>query len=181
MKQDLQTLFNTHKSALDSEQTPDGHAQRFMEKLNTRKIQPVNKQRRWLKPLAIAATFLVLITIGTAVYNISSEETNVVSLSPEMEQTQSFFTTTINRELSKLEAIEDPELKELINETLIEIDVLETQYNSLRKDLLESGHDSRVIAAMIANFQDRIDLLENISNTIEEIKTLKNSTYETTL
>ena len=53
--------------------------------------------------------------------------------------------------------------------------------NILKKDLVESGNDKRVIYAMITNFQNRIDLLQNVINTIEEIKTLKETENETTI
>lgn len=180
MSHDLETLFKTHKAAFDSEETPTGHQNRFMEKLNNQQ-NIVPKKRYWLKSLAIAATFLILIAIGSMVYNTPTKTADLASVSTEMEQTQSFFTTTINQKLNELSAIKDPELTVLISETLEEITLLETQYNALKEDLLESGQDSRVIAAMISNFQDRITLLEHVLETIEEVKTLKNNTNEITL
>ena len=51
-------------------------------------------------------------------------------------------------------------------------------YEKLKLDLTSSGEDKRVIYAMITNFQNRIDLLENVLEQIEEIKQLKNSNNE---
>ena len=48
----------------------------------------------------------------------------------------------------------------------------------LKDDLIDSGKDNRVIHAMIQNFQQRIDLLNNVLTQIENIKTLKNQNHE---
>ena len=41
-----------------------------------------------------------------------------------------------------------------------------------------SGKDKRVIHAMIQNFQQRIDLLSEVLEQIENIKSLNNQNYE---
>ena len=46
-------------------------------------------------------------------------------------------------------------------------------------DLNESGDDHRVIYAMISNFQNRINILQNTINQIKIIKQLKNQSNET--
>ena len=98
-----------------------------------------------------------------------------------MKQTQSFFTTTINEELATLKSLTDPEAKNLVEDALKQIEILEDEYNGLKKDLAESGNDKRVIYAMISNFQNRIDLLEQVIEKIEEIKNLKAYRNETTI
>jgi hypothetical protein len=181
MSKDLHTLFKKHATALETHDTPLGHQQRFMEKLTKQKTSAPIKKRNWMWPLGIAASFLVIITVSSLFFNTPVKEKDLASVSPEMEQTQSFFVTTINKQLATLTSNKDPEVSELISETLDELEVLELHYSKLKKDLLESGDDSRVIAAMISNFQDRIALLEQVTQTIEEIKTLKKTTYETTI
>lgn len=58
------------------------------------------------------------------------------------------------------------------------MELLEKNYENLKIDLKESGNDKRVIYAMISNFQSRIDLLENVLKTIENLKTLKPTTQQ---
>ena len=56
---------------------------------------------------------------------------------------------------------------------------LEKEYDKLKKDLLKSGKDKRVIFAMINNFQQRIDLLKQVleqTQRINELKIYKNET-----
>ncbi len=102
----------------------------------------------------------------------------MASVSPEMAQTQNFFTSAISNELAKLEAEFTPETAIIVEDALKQIEILESKYELLKKDLSESGDDSRVIYAMISNFQNRIDLLQNVIQKIEEIKQLKQNTNE---
>lgn len=62
------------------------------------------------------------------------------------------------------------------------LEALEIEYEALKKDLSKSGDDNRVIFAMISNFQNRIHLLQNTLEHIQNIKQLKhldNETYTT--
>ena len=45
---------------------------------------------------------------------------------------------------------------------MFQMKVWEENYEQLKLDLEASGKDERVIYAMISNFQDRIDLLQNV-------------------
>ena len=98
-----------------------------------------------------------------------------------MEETQSFFTTVINAELETLKSFENEDTELLIHDTLGRLADLESKYDRLKIDLVNSGNDKRVIAAMITNFQNRIELLQQVTRTIEEIKTLKANKNETTI
>ncbi|PTM09948.1 MAG: hypothetical protein DA407_04765, partial [Bacteroidetes bacterium] len=67
-----------------------------------------------------------------------------------------------------------PEFQDLVVDALFQIELLDQNYNRLKEDLTVSGNDTRVINAMISNFQDRIDILNNVLNQIDELKTEKN-------
>jgi len=116
-----------------------------------------------------------------ASYNQNQPDSNLASVSPEMEKTQSFFVTTIHQEVEKLKSLEDEDTKNLVIDALNRLDLLEKDYEKLEEDLMNSGNDKRVINAMINNFQSRIDILERVITTIEEIKTLKANRNETIL
>ena len=58
-------------------------------------------------------------------------------------------------------------------DALFQIELLEQNYIKLKQDLTASGNDKRVINAMISNFQDRINILNNVLNQIEELKSTK--------
>jgi GrpB-like predicted nucleotidyltransferase (UPF0157 family) len=108
----------------------------------------------------------------------SNNVKDLASVSPEMSQTETFFTSTISEALVKLNNERTSETEILINDALKQMNILEKEYESLKIDLTESGDDKRVIYAMITNFQTRIDILKNVMNTIEHVKQLKQNKNE---
>tara|TARA_R110000772_G_scaffold15899_7_gene45708 strand:+ start:453 stop:998 length:546 start_codon:yes stop_codon:yes gene_type:complete len=181
MKKDtIEELFNNLKGSFDIHETPSGHKERFLDKLIEAEKPSVIKLN-WWKPLSIAASIAVLIAVGSTFLNTNPSELDLASVSPEMMQTQSFFTSTINKELQTLKSLTSPEAKILVDDALKQIDILEKEYAGLKKDLVVSGNDKRVIYAMISNFQNRIDLLQQVIEKIEEIKNLKTNRDETTI
>lgn len=181
MKKDgIDTLFKDLEGSFDIHETPNGHQKRFLERLNEVE-KPSEKKIGWWKPLSIAASIALLIAVGSTFIKTTPSEKDLASVSPEMEQTQSFFTSTITKELQKLKSVTAPETQELVNDALNQIDILEKEYKILKTDLAASGNDKRVIYAMITNFQSRITLLQHVLEKIEEIKTLKAYRDEITL
>lgn len=172
MKEDYITgLFEQHKGSLDIYEAPQGHQARFMSRLQE---TPVSRKRTaWWKPLSIAASVLLILTLGMFRWNGSSADQDLASISPEMAQTQSFFTTAINDELSKLKSLESQDTQKMVEDALQQLSILETEYQSLKEDLIISGNDKRVIAAMVSNLQNRITLLEHVLSKVEEINNLK--------
>ncbi len=179
-KDTITHLFERLEGSFDVHETPQGHQRRFLEKLNQQQAKP-RKFNFW-KMGSIAAAITLLVILGGSMFAPqSSQEADLASVSPEMEQTQSFFTTTINAEIAALKQYKSPENKKLIQDALVQVDKLEKDYQLLKKDLVESGNNKQVINAMITNFQNRISVLERVSETIETIKTLKTTTDETYL
>lgn len=181
MKKDkIDTLFERLQGDFDVYETPDGHQKRFMDRLQKQE-QRATPLVTWKKVISIAAVFAVIVTIGSFMFNTEVKAADLASVSPEMEQTQSFFTTAINNEIQTLKSYDSPETEALINDALKQINILEEKYQILKIDLIDSGYDQRVIYAMINNFQKRIDLLENVINTVKEIKNLNNQNNENTI
>lgn len=160
------------KDAFLLEVPKDGHSLRFMEKLKAQNQEKREATSYW-KQIGIAASFLILIGLGFLVQANQQKETDLASISPEMEQTQNFFTSTIKVELEKVEKEVSPLTKSIVDDALFQLENLEKEYEKLKTDLAKSGNDKRVIYAMISNFQNRITLLENVLSKIEEIKELK--------
>ena len=181
MKKDIMdTLFESLEGNFDIHETPTGHQSRFLEKLQVVE-KPRSKVRNWVYPLTIAASIAALVVFGFLFQNEPVTQANLASVSPEMEQTESFFVSTINNELLTLKSFNTPETEALVKDALKQISTLEAKYEELKTDLVTSGNDKRVIYAMISNFQNRIDLLQQVIETIEQIKTLKANRDETTI
>ncbi|MGY5851710.1 DUF4179 domain-containing protein [Salegentibacter sp. F14] len=164
-----------------------GHKERFLEKLEDSVKEQKRQQPRtrslWGPLMGIAASLaLALFLYGNIHINTNSKKQgDLASVSTEMKETQDFYTSVIEKELKNIEAEKTPETKALINDALSQMEKLETEYSKLKKDLVNSGQDNRVIYAMINNFQQRIELLKNVLNQIEHIKSLKSQSHESTI
>lgn len=181
-KDNIDQLFNRLGGEFDTASPSAEHKAKFLEKLQTtREELPEVKVRRlqWWKPLLVAAS--VLFIAGVLFTNTNSPEAKqLADISPEMEKAQEFFTRTIERELFEIKKLNTPATEKLVNDAMLRMEKLETNYNKLQADLEQSGEDKRVIYAMIDNFQNRIDLLQQVLEHMDAIKNL-NELQPTTL
>ena len=182
---DFDTLFRDLD--FNNEEPSNGHRDRFSVKLvKHRSEDPNNKgkvRKLWINLFTIAASFLLALFIIAefAGPQAASKNSELASISPEMKQTQDFYTSMIRQELLALNAEKSPETEAIIEDALRQMNRLENQYEKLKEDLVQSGKDNRVIHAMIQNFQQRIDILNDVLHQIEEIKTLKTQDHENTI
>lgn len=164
-------IFELAKQETGSGQLPAGHRERFLQKLTQQKPVSVRRFRWWY-----AAASLALIIGLAGVLKPADNKADLADVSPEMKSTELFFRQTINSEMDRLQGLSaDPASQKLIDDALQQMKILETDYEKLRTELMESGYDKRVIYAMINNFQQRIDLLQTVLNEIETIKNFKNN------
>ena len=185
MKRDnIEKLFDDLKNDFDVEIPSIQHTQKFLNKLNNRGGLHVNesriqRRRLWYSLSGIAASIVLMISLFTLDQKTDSSR-DLASVSPQMAETQDFFTNTINHELEKIKNESNADAQLIIKDAFFRIKKLEKDYESLTYDLPVSGNDSRVIYAMISNFQSRIDILKNALEQINIVKQLKNKTNETT-
>ena len=176
----LEKLFESLD--FDIAEPNEGHEERFFDKLNNSKENhsSQNSLNWWYLLSGIAAVLILALLLGGPLLNNNLNTTNpdLASVSPEMKQTQEFYTGLISKELISLKENKSPETAKIIDDAILQLDKLEREYKDLRNDLDASGKDNRVIHAMIQNFQQRIDLLNNTLNQIEQIKELKKDNYE---
>lgn len=185
MKKDsIDNLFDELRSDFDFESPNKGHQERFLDKLKNQNHEASNNSSNtfnlWRPFLNVAASLVILVSI-IILLKSNDDTADLASVSPEMSNTQNFFTTAISEELLKLNEAKSPETEGLINDAMKQMDILEKKYESLKIDLAESGNDKRVIYAMISNFQTRIDLLKNVLETIEKVKQLKENNNENSI
>ncbi|MAN28880.1 MULTISPECIES: DUF4179 domain-containing protein [Mesonia] len=165
----------------DTAEPTSGHEDRFHTKL--KQYQPKTNKVKvlWFSLGGVAAALLIgLLVMGTSFNSFSFyKEGDLASVSPEMKKTQNFYSNLIEQELKSIEDKRTPATSQIINDALVQMQTLEKEYDKLKKDLLKSGKDKRVIFAMINNFQQRIDLLKQVleqTQRINELKIYKNET-----
>ncbi|NJB70461.1 putative PurR-regulated permease PerM [Saonia flava] len=176
-KENLETLFKNLEGSFDMEEPKVGHEERFLERLNNnQQTVSLHKRKTWWKPLSIAASIVLLISVGTGLFfkSTPSIDEQVAEISPEASQTEFYFVNLINEQIKQLESESTPETQKIIDDTLFQLKKLETNYEVLEQDLLKGGNSKLILSAMITNFQTRIDLLQEVLNQVERIKNLKN-------
>jgi len=178
--ENIEQLFERLKGDFDQFETPEGHQKRFAERLNRSKGSQSGGWE-WWKPLSVAASILVIFGVAFTLGSRTAQPDGLASVSPEMAETQSYFLATISTELNRLDSFRSPETELLIEDAIKQLDRLELEYQKLKEDLIKSGHDKRVISAMIQNFQSRIDLLEHVLAMAEEMQNLKFNQNEITI
>lgn len=178
----ISKLFERLEGKFDMETPDENHEHRFLAKL-TQQQQENEETTDVSKPVIlftwwkhIAAACILLLGLGIFIGSNfeSGQATSEVTFSPEVENSQLYFASLIEKELEKVKAAEDEDTKEIIQDALLQLERLEKDYTSLKDELIEHGEDKRILYAMVSNFQLRIDLLESVLIQIEEIKLFKN-------
>ena len=176
-KDNIHQLFDKLQGTFDTEEPAGGHQQRFLEKLQASQgiVSIQKKKNTWWRPLSIAASAVILLAIGLSMFNTSPTiEQQVAEISPEVSQTQFYFASLIEEQVRQLESESTPETEKIIDDTMVQLKKLDTNYKVLEQDLLNGGNSKLILSAMITNFQTRIDLLQEVLDQVENIKNLKN-------
>lgn len=170
MKDKLENIFKTKKEEFDFAEPNMGHFDRFEAKLKNNSTSKVKKTSwHWL---AVAASILLLIGFWLGKQN-SPNGYELADVSPKMEETQNFYLATIQKEIKDINKQKTPENKKIIEDAFVQLKKLEASYQKLTIELNESSEDKRVIYAMIANFQNRLEVLQNLMIQLEEFENYK--------
>jgi hypothetical protein len=179
MKEDrnIEEMFKNLQGSFDTEEPEGGHEQRFLEKLSNANgvVRLTPKTNSWWRPLSIAASIMLIFAVGASLYtNQPSIDEQLAEISPEASQTQFYFASLIEEQIKELENESTPETKKLVDDAMLQLNKLEINYKKLEQDLLNGGNSKLILSAMITNFSTRIDLLQEVMDKIENIKTFKN-------
>lgn len=149
----------------DLHEPEDGHFKRFEQKLHQPKQQ---KNLNW-KWLSAAASIVLVFTfwLGT---QTQKQPMDLADISPEMEEVQNYFVSTIYQELKTVEKYRSLDTEMMIEQALEAIEDLEDEYKIFVKDLNNGGNQRKIIAYMITNYQKRLEILEQLLAHIDQIK-----------
>lgn len=188
MAQDLREIFKKNKK--EEFRLKNGHEARFMELLDKELPQTKSSSFFWLK---IAASVLVIVSIGTFLFNMNSDdsietiivdkgsvEENEISLgdlSPDLKKVENYYVANINIELSQLEV--SVENKAMVDSFMDSLAELNEEYKKLNTELNEIGPNDQTISALIKNLQLRLQLLQKLKSELNELKSSKNEQITT--
>jgi len=139
-----------------------------------------NPKKNYFHLLKIAASFLVVIGLGTTLFYFSNNTVknktemakieSLGSISPELKNIENYYLASINTEISNLQ--ENPENKELLDSYLEKIGELTSEYKLLTVELNTNGLNEKTINALIDNLQLRLKLLYQLKEQLNELKKL---------
>ncbi|WP_298777954.1 hypothetical protein [uncultured Polaribacter sp.] len=183
MQKDIKELLKNYKD--ESVELSSNHVNKF-EDLLQKEIQPQNTKNKNFKWLSIAASIILLISLGVKFYptntiieedsKTTSKEISLGSISPEFQTIEKYYKNSINIEISQLEMTD--ENKDIVDGYLLKIAELTKEYKSLTKELNTKGVNDATIDALISNLQLRLQLLKRLKKQLKQIKNLNNKQNE---
>ena len=174
MKNTMEDFFKNNREKFDMAEPNIGHFERFQAKLEAKEESPGKKGGTPWYILAVAASVLLFFGYWMGNYNQynSSQGIELAEVSPEMEETQNFYLATIQKEVEVIRTKQTTANQKIIDDAFIQLELLETNYRKLTLELKESNADKRVIYAMITNFQNRLQILQNLMDQLEDFEQL---------
>ncbi len=186
MAQDLREMFEK-KTDPEAEQLKEGHKVRFLERLDKVLPQTKQKAKSSFLLLKIAASLVLIISIGGYLYKSSTdvrpfdrkndvavEKISLGDLSPDLKKVENYYLSGINMELSKLKLTDENKI--LIDSFMERLEELDLEYGILNRELNEIGPNDQTISALIKNLQLRLQLLQNLKMRLNDLKSAKNET-----
>lgn len=171
MEKRLEDFFKDKRNEFDFAEPEIGHFERFQARLNEQGNEKGTRNGTPWYLLAIAASLLLVFGYWLGNYN-APKGLELADVSPKMEETQNFYVTTIQREITEIKSKRTEANQKIIDDAFAQLDILEADYQKLTLELKESNADKRVIYAMIANFQRRLEVLQNLMDRLEEFDTM---------
>ncbi len=173
MEDKLKYFFS--ENDFDHQEPHSGHLERFERKLS----KPNQATKTSWKWLSVAASVVLILGFWLG-SNHQKKVTGLADVSPKMEEVKNYYVSTIHQELKTLEKNRSLETEKIIEEALEHLEELEDNYKSFVQELNIVGNSSKIINAMIKNYQQRLEILENVLQQIEQIKnpnSLNNEIY----
>jgi len=167
----LEDYIQKNRDAFDQGKLPDGHSDRFANRLQGQqaKVLVIPVRRVW----QVAAAILVLLVAIQAGSWFSTSPSSVAETSPqvvsELSDIDLYYGNLVRKESIELSG--KWEQDEAMQFFLNDLDTLETEYNELKNSILIQGRNDYLINALIQNYQQRLSILEHISNIITQNKT----------
>lgn len=171
----LEDYIKQNRAAFDTQEPPEGHMDRFLNRLPKQK----NKTILYLRTIAAAAVVTLLVTLsGLYVYDnwIDSQKSVLPTLADagmEYAEAEAYFISTINHHEQMINQLSEGDLQQERELFKQEMKVMDSLYVQLQHDLQTNPDDPRVINAMINHYQIRIKVMQRIVVQLKDARKLK--------
>jgi len=152
---------------------------KLMKELHTKQLKL--KSYKWL---SIVASIALLISLMIHFYPKdvdsttpkSNQKISLGSISPELNTIETYYTNSINIELSQLKMTD--ENQEILDSYLNKVGELTTEYKTLTQELNTKGINDATIDALIRNLQLRLQLIQRLKKQLIQFKNLNTKQNE---
>lgn len=185
MQDNWRKIFEDNKEEFREEfQLPSGHEKRFLGKLD-REFPAVEKPKFNYWKVAAVLIPLMMLSIYYWVEmrpeKIENPTFTLAEFSPELGEAENHLSYLVEMNVEKVKAMETGENRDLVENSLLQIQNLQSDYNYLLKDLKESGGNPQVMKSVLMNLQLQVEVLEKVLMRIQTIQEFKNNPNETIL
>jgi hypothetical protein len=155
----IENFFIKNKNHFFDRDLPEGHLERFEQKLN--KLHTYADNKRKLKVFLMAAS--VILFVSTLIFlnkklNYILPKNHMLALTrPEMSETEQYYINAISEKIKKLN--QNEKISYGLTADLREID---NTMKNINKDLTLNPGDDRLVEAAINVYQAKLDLLDDI-------------------
>lgn len=183
MKQDIREMMKGFKD--QNKNLSQHHSKKFQDLLMV-ELHEQQPKRNTLSWLSVAASIVLLVSIGIQFYpskkiddsiKTNPKEITLGTISPEFNTIESYYTNSINLEISQLDL--SSEHKDLVDSYLLKIAELTKEYQLLTQELNTKGVNDATIDALIRNLQLRLQLLQRLKKQLQQLKNLNTTQNET--
>lgn len=165
----MEDFFKENRKEFDFSEPNVGHFERFRAKLEGDSSEKKERKGPSWYVLAVAASLLLFFGYWMGNSNVP-QGIELADVSPQMEETQNFYLATIQNEMAEIKTKRTNFNQRIIDDAFEQLEILEADYRKLTFELKESNADKRVIYAMITNFQNRLYVLQNLMEQLEELE-----------
>ncbi|MEE4196053.1 MAG: hypothetical protein V2I54_00285 [Bacteroidales bacterium] len=173
----LEKIIHDNRSVFDSFEPGEGHFERFEQKLNQQQSRPARTFTLGFMLKAAVITLLVVLS-GLWIYDntfappVAKNGIALREISPEYSEVEMYYTKLVNQKYHEINEFSfiDSTQKEMLVHELNEMDSI---YENLKKDLRVNPNDDRVINAMIQHYQLKVEVMNQILNQLQHVKTIE--------
>jgi len=157
-------FFRNNRELFDADDPPEGHFNRFYEKLKASGSSgktPILTMVLKIAAVVVIGLFLsALLYKGLSLYQSALAEDSC--LNTELCEAEDFYSKqaeTYYRRIEKMPFANDPQSR---NEILKELREMDAQVVGMKEDLKQNPNDERIIHTIINYYQEKIDLMDMI-------------------
>lgn len=165
----LENKIKKNRDSFDAVEPPEGHFERFGEKLDAEyKKEEVKKRFFSSKVYRIAAVVIIFISISAIIFFVNPRESSVNmyanELPEELQEVKVYYDGQVGQKMKQIEecAMTDEDaaiINELVKQEIEQLDATELE---LKEALKDNDKNEKVKNALIENYKTKSEILDNI-------------------